>query len=106
MVQIWAIREEVPSRCVNSGLAITRRHLKVHVMQLNQNTSNTPKDQGKALQRGLSRELSSKYCVCMLKVAMSYSDDQGRSGPIGAIEAQVSTRAQQCFNPGLKGGGQ
>ena len=38
MVQIWAIPEEVPSRCANSGLAITRRHLKVHVMQFKQNT--------------------------------------------------------------------
>ena len=38
MVQIWAISEEVPSRCANSGLAITRRHLKVHVMQFKQNT--------------------------------------------------------------------
>ncbi|AZD50080.1 hypothetical protein [Pseudomonas chlororaphis] len=73
-------------------------------MQLNQNTSNTPKDQGKALQGRLSRELSSKYCVCMLKVVMRFSDDQGRSGLIGADEAQVSTMARQCFNPGLKGG--
>ena len=38
MVQIRAISEEVPSRCANSGLAITRRHLKVHVMQFKQNT--------------------------------------------------------------------
>lgn len=38
MVLNWAISEEVPSRCANSGLAITRRHLKVHVMQPNQNT--------------------------------------------------------------------
>lgn len=38
MAQIWAISKEVPSRCVNSGLAITRRHLKAHVMQLKQNT--------------------------------------------------------------------
>ena len=38
MVQIWATSEEVPSRCANSGLAITRRHLKVHVMQFKQNT--------------------------------------------------------------------
>ncbi|MCU7650302.1 hypothetical protein [Pseudomonas piscis] len=73
-------------------------------MQLSQNTSNTPKDQGKALQGRPSRELSSVYCVCMLKVAMSYSDDQGRSGLIGADEAQVSTVARQCFNPGLEGG--
>jgi len=28
----------VPSRCVNSGLAITRRNLKVNVMQFKQNT--------------------------------------------------------------------
>lgn len=69
-------------------------------MQLNQNTSNTPKDQGKALQGRLSRELS----VCMLKLTKRYSDDQGRSGLIGADEAQAGTRAQQCFNPGLKGG--
>ncbi|NMZ27577.1 hypothetical protein HBO40_08090 [Pseudomonas protegens] len=73
-------------------------------MQLSQNTSNTPKDQGTALQGGLSRELSSKYCVCMLKVAMSYSDDQGRSGLIGVDEAQASAAARQCFKPGLKGG--
>lgn len=38
MIQIWVISEEVPSRCANSGLAITRRHLKVHVMQFKQNT--------------------------------------------------------------------
>ena len=38
MVQIWAISEGVPSRCVNSGLAITRRNLGVHVMQPDQNT--------------------------------------------------------------------
>lgn len=37
MVQIWAVSKEVPSRCANSGLAITRRHLKVHVMQFKQN---------------------------------------------------------------------
>lgn len=73
-------------------------------MQLNQNTSNTPKDQGKALLGCLSRELSSKYCVRMLKVAKRYSDDQGRSGLIGTDEAQVSTMARQCFNPELKGG--
>lgn len=73
-------------------------------MQPHQNTSYTPKDQGKALQGGLSRELSLKYCVCMLKVAMSYSDEQGRSGLIGADEAQVSTMVRQCFNPGLEGG--
>lgn len=73
-------------------------------MQLNQNTSNTPKDQGKALQGRLSRELSSEYCVCVLKVAKCYSDDQGRSGLIGDDEAQVSTQARQCFNLGLKGG--
>ena len=28
----------MPSRCVNSGLAITRRNLKVNVMQFKQNT--------------------------------------------------------------------
>lgn len=38
MVQILAISKEVPSRCANSGLAITRRNFKVHVMQLKQNT--------------------------------------------------------------------
>lgn len=38
MVRIWAISEEVPSRCANSGLAITRRNLKVNVMQFKQNT--------------------------------------------------------------------
>ena len=38
MVLNWAISEEVPSRCVNSGLAITRRNLERHVMQPNQNT--------------------------------------------------------------------
>ena len=37
MVRNWAISEEVPSRCANSGLAITRRNLKVNVMQLKQN---------------------------------------------------------------------
>lgn len=69
-------------------------------MQPHQNTSYTPKDQGKALQSHLTKE----YCVCMLKVAMRYSDDQGRSRLIGAGEAQVSTMARHCFNPGLKGG--
>ena len=38
MVQIWAISEGVPSRCVNSGLAITRRNFEVDVMQFKQNT--------------------------------------------------------------------
>lgn len=104
MVQIWVIREEVPSRCANSGLAITRRPYEGHVMQPHQNTSYTPKDQGKALQGHLTREQSKEHCGCMLKVAIRYNDDQGRSGLIGADEAQTGTRAQQCFNPGLKGG--
>jgi hypothetical protein len=30
--------KEVPSRCVNSGLAITRRNFEVDVMQFKQNT--------------------------------------------------------------------
>lgn len=38
MAQIRAIREEVPTRCANTGKAITRRNLKVNVMQPNQNT--------------------------------------------------------------------
>jgi hypothetical protein len=37
MVQKWAITEEVPSRCANSDLAITRRNLERHVMQFKQN---------------------------------------------------------------------
>lgn len=73
-------------------------------MQPHQNTSYTPKDQGKALQGHLTRELSSEYCVCMLKVAMRSNDDQELSELIGADEAQVSTVARQCFNPGLEGG--
>jgi len=48
MVQIWAISEEVPSRCANSGLAITRRNLKVDVMQPYQNISNALKGQDKS----------------------------------------------------------
>lgn len=104
MVQIWAIREEVPTRCANTGKAITRRPYEGHVMQPHQNTSYTPKDQGKALQGHLTREQSKEHCICMLKVAMRHSDDQGGSGLIGADEAQVSTLARQCFNLGLKGG--
>ena len=38
MAKDFADLEEVPSRCVNSGLAITRRNLKVNVMQFKQNT--------------------------------------------------------------------
>lgn len=38
MAKDFANLEEVPSRCVNSGLAITRRNLKVNVMQFKQNT--------------------------------------------------------------------
>ena len=52
MVQIWAISEEVPSRCANSGLAITRRNLKVDVMQLYQNISNALKGQDKSESEG------------------------------------------------------
>lgn len=48
MVLNWAISEEVPSRCANSGLAITRRNLKVNVMQLYQNISNALKGQDKS----------------------------------------------------------
>lgn len=48
MVQIWAISKEVPSRCANSGLAITRRNLERHVMQLYQNISNALKGQDKS----------------------------------------------------------
>ena len=47
MVQIWPILEKVPSRCANSGLAITRRNLERHVMQLYQNISNALKGQDK-----------------------------------------------------------
>ena len=38
MVLKWAITEEVPTRCANTGRAITRRNLKVNVMQFKQNT--------------------------------------------------------------------
>lgn len=38
----------MPSRCVNSGLAITRRNLKVDVMQLYQSISNARKGQDKS----------------------------------------------------------
>lgn len=38
MIQIWVISKEVPARCATTGPAITRRHLKVHVMQFKQNT--------------------------------------------------------------------
>lgn len=38
----------MPSRCVNSGLAITRRNFKVNVMQLHQNISNALKGQDKS----------------------------------------------------------
>jgi hypothetical protein len=48
MVQIWSILEKVPSRCANSGLAITRRNLERHVMQLYQNISNALKGQDKS----------------------------------------------------------
>ncbi|SDP01212.1 hypothetical protein [Pseudomonas extremorientalis] len=48
MGQILAILKEVPSRCVNSGLAITRRSLERHVMQLYQNISNALKGQDKS----------------------------------------------------------
>ena len=48
MVQTRAISEEVPSRCVNSGMAITRRNLERHVMQLYQNISNALKGQDKS----------------------------------------------------------
>jgi len=48
MVLNWAISEEVPSRCANSGLAITRRSLEAHVMQLYQNISNALKGQDKS----------------------------------------------------------
>ena len=48
MVQIWAILKEVPSRCANSGLAITRRDLERHVMLLYQNISNALKGQDKS----------------------------------------------------------
>lgn len=91
----------MPDRCANSGLAITRRNLKVNVMQHYQNTSNTPKDQDKPPQSGLSRELRKEYCVRLLQVAMRYSDDLELSGLISAVEAQVSTMTRQRFNPGL-----
>lgn len=45
MVQIWAISEEVPTRCVNTGKAIARHNLKVNVMQSYQATNNTFKNQ-------------------------------------------------------------
>lgn len=32
------LQQEVPTRCANTGLAITRRILKEHVMQFKQNT--------------------------------------------------------------------
>lgn len=48
MVQIWSILEKVPSRCVNSDLAITRRNLERHVMQPYQNISNALKGQDKS----------------------------------------------------------
>ncbi len=48
MVQIWAISEEVPGRCANSRLAITRRNLERHVMRLYQNISNALKGQDKS----------------------------------------------------------
>ncbi|GLH49981.1 hypothetical protein RS3R2_36670 [Pseudomonas lactis] len=48
MVRIWAISKEVPSRCANSGLAITRRNLERHVMQHYQNISNALKGQDKS----------------------------------------------------------
>jgi hypothetical protein len=37
IVHKWAIAEEVPTRCANTGPAITRRNFEVHVMQLNHN---------------------------------------------------------------------
>ena len=70
-------------------------------MQRYQNTSNTPKDQDKSLQSGLSRELSKEYCVRLLKVAMRYSDDLELSGLMRAVEAQVTAMTRQRFNPGL-----